>query len=178
MKPTDKNSYQKFESERLILRPIQSEDAPFLFTLMNTPKFLKYIGDRKILNEGDARAYILNKLTPVFQRYGFGTYVMLKKDVNQAIGTCGFYDREGIEGLDIGYALMPAHERQGYTFEAVELLLQKGRDTFQLPCISAVTDPDNTASKALLLKSGFRQIGRIQVPGFIEESDFFEIKFK
>ncbi len=37
-----------FETERLILKPTSEEDAAFIFDLLNTPKWLKYIGDRNI----------------------------------------------------------------------------------------------------------------------------------
>jgi hypothetical protein len=39
---------KKYETERLIIKPTNTEDAEFIFEIMNTPKYYKYIGDRNI----------------------------------------------------------------------------------------------------------------------------------
>ena len=36
------------ETERLLISKVTIEDAPFFVELMNTPHWLKYIGDRNI----------------------------------------------------------------------------------------------------------------------------------
>lgn len=38
----------KYETERLIFKPTHPKDASFLLEVWNSPKWLKYIGDRKI----------------------------------------------------------------------------------------------------------------------------------
>ena len=53
------NQYKKFETERLILKPTSEEDAEFIFELFNTPKWIKYIGDRNIKTLEDAKNYII-----------------------------------------------------------------------------------------------------------------------
>ena len=39
---------KKYETERLIIKPTNTEDTEFIFEIMNTPKYHKYIGDRNI----------------------------------------------------------------------------------------------------------------------------------
>ena len=46
------------ETNRLILSKITADDAPFILELMNTPGWLKYIGDRNINTVEEARDYI------------------------------------------------------------------------------------------------------------------------
>lgn len=41
------NNYQAFETDRLLLQPTSTSDAQLIFELLNSPKWLKYIGDRK-----------------------------------------------------------------------------------------------------------------------------------
>lgn len=57
-------------------------------------------------------------MRPQFERLGFGNYIMIRKSDGIKLGSCGLYDREGLDGIDIGYALMPQFERQGYAIEA------------------------------------------------------------
>ena len=36
------------------------------------------------------------------------------------MGSCGLYDREGLDGVDIGFAFLPQFEGQGFGFEAAK----------------------------------------------------------
>ena len=51
----------KYETERLIFKPTHPKDASFLLELWNSPKWLKYIGDRKI-NSNVSSQKLLKKL--------------------------------------------------------------------------------------------------------------------
>ena len=48
------------ETERLILRELTFDDVQFIISLMNSPGWLKYIGDRNIHTDEDAIKYIEN----------------------------------------------------------------------------------------------------------------------
>ena len=50
--------YKSFETDRLYLRPTSVSDSEFIFKLLNTPKWLKYIDDRKIKSVLNTRKYI------------------------------------------------------------------------------------------------------------------------
>lgn len=168
--------FEVFETNRLILKPIEQSEALFLQSLMNTPKALKYIGDRNIRSENDARRYIQNRLIPVFAKFGFGTYVLYQKNTNIPMGTCGFYDREGLDGIDIGYAILPKYERRGFTLEAVRFLSQSAFSQFRLEKLLAVTDPQNFPSIALLEKVGFKFCGKVILPDHGgAPSNYFEL---
>ena len=56
--------YLSFETERLILKPFEITDASFLLTLLNSPKWLQYIGDRNVHTEAEAADYISVKMIP------------------------------------------------------------------------------------------------------------------
>ena len=53
-----------FETDRLFLKPTDIEDADFIFELMNTPKWMQFIGDRKVKSKEAGQAYIKNKIDP------------------------------------------------------------------------------------------------------------------
>ena len=60
------------ETERLILRELTFDDAPFILTLLNDPSFLRYINDKNVRNLEDARQYMLNGPMASYARHGFG----------------------------------------------------------------------------------------------------------
>ncbi|WP_316928652.1 GNAT family N-acetyltransferase [Gillisia sp. JM1] len=107
-----------YQTERLVLRQTTLDDAAFIFELLNTPKWSKFIGDRNIRNIQDAEAYIQNDILPVIKKNGYGNFTASRKSDNIKIGCCGLYDREGVEGIDLGFAFLPEYEKLGYAFES------------------------------------------------------------
>lgn len=102
------------ETERLRLRSTSEEDADFVYRLLNSPQWLKYIGDRKVYSIEDARGYIQKKMLPQLERLGHSNFTVIRKSDGARMGSCGLYDREGLEGVDIGFAFLPEYEGQGY----------------------------------------------------------------
>jgi ribosomal-protein-alanine N-acetyltransferase len=158
-----------FETERLILKPTTKEDAKFILDLFNTPKWIEFIGVRNVSNIKDTEAYIENKMTPQFERLGFGNYTLIRKSDGEKIGSCGLYDREGLDGIDIGFALLPNFEKKGYAFEGVNKLKEVALSDFKLKEISGITSKKNTASQNLLMKIGLKFEKNIQLPNDTEE---------
>lgn len=157
-------SYQSYETERLILRPTTVQDAAFIYELLNTPKWMRYVGDRHIHNEEDAREYIKVKMYPQLERLGHSNFTVIRKEDRVKIGSTGLYDREGMEGLDMGFAYLPDYEKKGYAFEAANKLKQVAFEELKITELSAITLEENTSSRALLGKLGFKLVGPIRIP--------------
>lgn len=164
-----------FETERLILKPTTEEDAKFILNLFNTPKWIEFIGDRKLSTLNDAENYIKNKMTPQFERLGFGNYTIIRKHDGEKIGCCGLYDREGVDGIDIGFALLPDFEKMGYGYESASKLKEIAFNDFKLNQISAITSKNNNASQDLLSKIGLKFEKNIQLPNSNEEIFLFKL---
>jgi RimJ/RimL family protein N-acetyltransferase len=158
-----------YETERLFLKPTDKDDAAFLFKLMNTPKWLHFIGDRKVTSVEIAKQYIELKMQEQFNKLGFGNYTLIRKSDGKKIGTCGLYDRKGIDGVDLGFALLPEHEKQGYAFESSTKLLDVGRKEFQLTKFSAITLEENVSSRELLERLNFEFHSTINISNDAEE---------
>ena len=63
------------ETERLHIRELDaSEDAEFVFRLLNTPKFLQFIGDRNVRSVQDAHDFIRDRYRKSYEEYGYGLY--------------------------------------------------------------------------------------------------------
>ncbi len=168
-------SYLEFQSERLLIRPTNLEDIDFIIELVNTPKWLKYIGNRCVLNESDATEYIQNKVISQFKRLGYGNYTLIRKEDGVKVGSAGLYDREGLTGVDIGFALLPQYEKLGYAFESSCIVRDAAFANFNLDYIGAITTKDNKDSQALLERLGLSFWKNINLPNDDEELQFFKL---
>lgn len=169
-------NYPEFESTRLLLRPTSMDDAAFVLQLFNSPKWLKYIGDRNIRSVTDASDYIRDRMLPQFEKLGYSSFTVQRKSDLAKMGTCGLYDREGVDGIDIGFAFLPQYEGRGYAFEAAELLKEMAFSRFGLNEIKAITTRYNFASQKLLEKLGMSQSGTLTLPGDNEELLIYSIQ--
>ena len=144
------------ETDRLILREFNTDDAPFILSLLNEPSFLRYIGDKKVRNLEDARQYILNGPVATYDRHGFGLYQVELKDTHTPVGMCGLLKREELPQPDIGFAFLPDFWNQGFAYEAANAVLTDARERLKLNRILAIVNPDNDASIKLLEKLGLK----------------------
>ena len=158
------NQFKSFISKRLIIRPTFEQDAKLIFQLMNTPKFIKYIGDRKISSINDAKNYIKVKMLAQLYLMGYSSYTLINKSNGDKIGICGLYNRAGVDEIDIGFGILPHFERLGYAFESSSRLIKGAFEELEIEEIKAITNQDNISSKNLLKKLGFKLIGKTILP--------------
>jgi RimJ/RimL family protein N-acetyltransferase len=144
------------ETERLLLRPLTTDDAPFILTLLNEPSFLRFIGDKKVRNLEDARQYILTGPMASYERHGLGLLAVELKASQTAIGMCGLLKREELPEPDIGFAYLPDFWGQGFAFEAAKAVMNDARDSLKLNRVLAIVNPDNDASIKLLERLGLK----------------------
>jgi RimJ/RimL family protein N-acetyltransferase len=165
-------------TQRLTLREAESSDNQFFYALLNSPKWIKYIGDRNIKTLKNAEDYINDKLINSYKTNGFGLYVYELKESHLPIGICGFIKRDYLDSVDIGFALLPEHERNGYTFEISAAVLKDGKQTLGINKVVAITTKDNFASQELLNKLGFSFQSYVNEPETNEELVLylFEVK--
>ena len=143
------------ETPRLKIRWLEVGDAAFIYTLVNDPTWIRYIGDKNVSNLEDARTYLETGPIEMYRNLGFGlNHVSLKQD-GTPIGICGLLKRESLADVDIGFAFLPEFRRQGYAFEAATAVIDHGCARLGISRIVAILTPDNLASKKLLCKLGF-----------------------
>lgn len=156
------------ETERLALRQFTNEDAGFIVELVNTPGWLKFIGDRHIHSDTDAINYLQNGPIKSYRENGFGLWMVEKKD-KTPIGMCGILKRESLENPDIGFSFLPDHMGNGYAFEVAHAVLDYATYQLKLKTIWAIVNPNNKRSIQLLEKIGLSHIK--MVPSTTDGSD-------
>ena len=144
------------KTDRLRLRELAPEDAPFMLALLNDEDFVRNIADRGVRTLEQARQYIIDGAMASYQKHGFGLWGVIPIGESACIGMCGLIRRETLDDVDIGYAFLPEGRGQGYALEAAQACMDLGRERFGLRRILAITSMDNAASARLLEKIGLR----------------------
>ena len=153
------------ETDRLVLRHLTLNDAPFIVELLTEPSFLRFIGDRGVRSQQDARLYITNGPIASYRKHGFGLYLVFLKETGDPIGICGLLKRDSLTDPDVGFAFLPAHWRRGYALESASAVLKYGRESLGLRRVVAITSPDNAASIGVLEKLGLRFEAVVRLEG-------------
>lgn len=148
---------EKIQTERLILRELGSEDAAALLAYRSHPRVAAF-QSWKPASIDDANAFLAKlKLHPpytggVWRQLG----ITLRSD-GSLIGDCGIHVMEDdSRQAEIGCTIAPDHHRQGYGSEALSGVLGMLFDTLHVQRVFAHTPARNKASRALLVRLGFR----------------------
>jgi len=84
-------------------------------------------------------------------------YALLPGPPATLIGAGGYFGPPDSAGaVEIGLSVLPAFRRQGLGTAIVRLLLRRAWEFPRVRLVQARTNPDNTASQALLRKAGLR----------------------
>ena len=160
-------------TKRLLLRRMTLDDDDFILELLNSPKWIKYIGTRDVDTLEKARDYLDSSVLPNYDALGFGFYIIERLDDHVRIGNCGLTHRNGMDHADIGYSLLEQYEGHGYAYEAAEAVLKYGFEVHKLDHIEAIVTRDNRRSLHLLRKLGMHYKKMIELPNDDEKLMLF-----
>ncbi len=151
-----------FETERLILREIQSTDEGRLFLLDSNPEVLKFIGIPTVENIEQIRS-LIQMLQNQYEENGIGRWAVIEKESGILIGWSGLkYCRDTTNNhsnfYDLGYRFLPEYWGRGYATETSNFWLEYAFNTLNQMEVFATTDINHTASKNVLQKVGFKWI--------------------
>lgn len=162
-----------FETDRLFLREFAEDDTDFIIDLLNSPGWLKFIGDRNVKTSEQAKEYLKNGPIKSYKENGYGLSMAILKEGNKPIGMCGIIKRDYLENPDIGFAFLPEYEGKGYALEVATATVKYAEEKLQISKIFAFTLPSNTKSIKLIEKIGFKFVKNITIPNDSEELMLF-----
>ncbi len=140
-----------YQTERLQVQNLSLSDSAFIFELVNTSGWIKFIGDRNITNTEDANTYIAKILANDQINY----WVVKLKSGDASIGIITLIKRNYLDHHDIGFAFLPAYSKMGFAFEAAKCVLDQLKLNETHKTLLATTIKDNVNSIRLLEKLGF-----------------------
>lgn len=144
------------KTERLIIRRFCMDDAHACFTFMSDAHGMYMDGCKPFTSMDDTfweRMRLFEKRE--------GQYVIILKSTNEVIGTINVFDDDSraVMTKEIGYAVAPEHQRQGYAYEAISSMIDLLRKDLLFDMVVAGVLPENTPSARLLEKLGFSSEG-------------------
>ena len=150
---------ETISTNRLEIRPLAAQDAPFIFELVNSKGWLKFIGDRNVRTHENAKEYIAGIMVNPEVRY----WVVKELASNSPAGVVTLIKKEYLSHPDIGFAFLPVFEGKGYAFEATRAVLELIKELPEFKTLLACTLPENTKSIRLIEKLGMKYWQEITV---------------
>ncbi|MGQ0530871.1 MAG: GNAT family N-acetyltransferase [Panacagrimonas sp.] len=143
----------ELRSARLLLRPLQADDAECLHALWTAPTLRHFLWNDHILSMEQTRDQVMQSQYLHEQR-GFGFWAAF--DAEQCmVGFCGYGFFRDEHELELLYGVHAEHWQQGYGREMAEALVAYGLDVLKLREIRASVDAPNRASQRVLERLGF-----------------------
>ena len=142
------------KTKRLTLDEFELNDSDFILKLLNSETWLQHIGDRNVNTLEDAENYLKTGPIASYEEFGFGLWKLSLTNGQTSIGMCGILKRATLPHPDIGFAILPEYEGNGYALEAAQAAYSFGINQLKLDTIVAITDKHNVKSQALLGKLG------------------------
>ncbi|MBR5596206.1 MAG: GNAT family N-acetyltransferase [Lachnospiraceae bacterium] len=152
------------ETKRCIIREMTEADLDDVYNVYNGKSITKYMEglyeDRQEELEY-TRSYIQNAYT----FWGFGTWIIEKKEAHSIIGRIGLNMREGFEDIELGFVIMEEEQRKGYALECCRAVLILAKEEFEFERVQALIHEGNIASVGLCKKLGFIFEGKVKDEG-------------
>ncbi|PWY70826.1 GNAT family acetyltransferase [Aspergillus sclerotioniger CBS 115572] len=140
----------------------------FLAHLWNTPEYIASSGKTSIIDSPSAQRYLENRVTPHYVRqYGL-MLVSLKPhpdatlEESTPIGTVSLWQGEPPNcygAPDVGFCILPEHQKQGYATEAAKGLIERARHDWGVDGVFGFCSPKNATSRRVLEKIGLENRG-------------------
>lgn len=147
------------ETDRLILRSIEYADVEALFAYFSRDEVTRYY-DLDSFDDRDQALALIQNWKDRYERQEVVRWGITLESSDLLIGTCGYHNlKKKHLKAEIGYDLHPEYWGQGFMKEAVSAILTYGFKQMDLNRVEALVHVDNSASRQLLDKSGFKQEG-------------------
>ncbi|WP_395574189.1 GNAT family N-acetyltransferase [Streptomyces sp. BK79] len=122
----------------------------------------------------DAAGMLLKAYEAGVHRPEWGVFALVRREDGRAVGGIGFHGPPDEDGrVEVGYDLVEAARGLGYATEGLRALTAWALERDEVTSVCATTEPDNTASQAVITRAGFR---RVRVAGEGAEQYAYELR--
>lgn len=145
------------ETNRLKLRAFCQNDVGDYLGLVGDAGAMRYIGTGRTLNAEEAWVQIATILGH-WQLRGYGLWALEDKQTGDLVGRAGLYNPDGWPGLEVGWALIPRFQGQGFATEAGAAALNFAFGEVGADAIISCIQPGNAPSIAVAERLGQRYV--------------------
>lgn len=149
------------ETERLRFRLFRESDFPIYEQWTSRIEIMRYLGGKTFdrIQAWRHLAYMLGH----WEMLGYGYYAVEEKQTGTLVGRVGYTNHPGWPAFELGWTIIPEHQRRGYATEAARMLLQYAFDALKQPRVISLIHPDNAPSRRVAEKLGQRIEGQTEV---------------
>jgi len=145
------------ETARLRLRPFRPDDMARIVAGLNDWAVAQWLARTPFpYAPADGAAW----LAEAAAAHAAGRFAIADKASDRLLGGIGIEPAD--DDRELGYWLGRAHWGRGLTSEAVAAIVAHAFDALGVRRLHATTDPDNAASRRVLIKAGFRWIRDVE----------------
>ncbi|HEX4374841.1 MAG TPA: GNAT family N-acetyltransferase, partial [Puia sp.] len=145
-----------FETERLLVRQYNLDDAENFYLLNSDEEVMKYIRSPKTRQQ--AFQFLHENIEYYKQFPMYGRWALIERSTQQFIGSFMIRPSTAVNNeIELGYAMFKDHWGKGYATESVKGGLDLAFRKLKLPSVIAITQIENISSQKVLLKCGFTQ---------------------
>lgn len=140
---------------RIYLEKFMPKDFDKYYELVGNEKVMAMITERAIPLD-EAREWFNSLLCSNELHKCFGNFKVMEASTKKFIGFAKLKVKEkNSTETELGYMLLPSYWGQGIGSEVAELLILKAKQEKQLNKITAIIDPNNIASRKILINNEF-----------------------
>jgi ribosomal-protein-alanine N-acetyltransferase len=153
------------ETERMILRRFNIDDAADFLDLNSDPEVVRYAEKTVMKSLEEARQALLSAPLKDYEQYGYGRFAVIRKSDEELVGFCGMKFLPELNLNELGYRLKKKCWGLGLATEAAAATLRFARDTLELDYAIALILEGNIGSVRVAEKLGMKQNGMTQYMG-------------
>lgn len=148
------------ETERLILRVPTKGDVDALAAYWADPETMRYLSKNGDVWTRDQVVERVERGVRFCREHGMTFWTVVEKETGTVIGQGGLVPIafNGDE-IELGYRFGKEHWGKGYATEVAQAAAEYGFEKLGLDRLVAVSFPGNTASRNVLAKAGFDELG-------------------
>jgi ribosomal-protein-alanine N-acetyltransferase len=154
--------FPTMETKRLLLRPMEAEDAAAHFSFFPDPVLQQGIRGGFIPQSVEQTRVIIENFFQAFARRSSITWGIALKENNQIIGGIDLTNFVNQRMADLGFYLTRRCWNQGFITEAVSQIVRFSFERAELNRLQATAAVENIASIRVLQKTGFTQEGLLR----------------
>lgn len=166
------------ETERLILRQFNENDAEELNSICNQPYILKWMPDWKTSIEQRRKwiGWVQSRYLKTTQDAARIMLAVALKSSAKLIGMVGIGNKEEVNNeIEIAYFISEEYSNHGYISEAAKAMAEWAFANLKLDYLIAIVEPDNIPSQKVVENCGFTKLETRMIlnSGEIEEKPFY-----
>jgi RimJ/RimL family protein N-acetyltransferase len=142
-----------FETERLIVRPIDERDIDEIFAMRSDSEVMRFI--REPQNREESISWV-KLVSSRWETEQIGFCALIEKSSNEFVGWCGIWQLQETGEFEIGYAVGRRFWGKGFATEAALKFLQYAFEKLKSEKIVAVAQPENAGSRRVMEKLGMQ----------------------